>query len=108
MVHFPGSCMALLRSTPVMGGPLTSAQRQGCPRVLTALQHASLGGTGLMKDETAGLHGNSCTRAEKKVLGHAWPAAMPSKPTDNASMTRQTLAMVILVAEPDFMATLTK
>ncbi|KAL8171470.1 hypothetical protein V2J09_023274 [Rumex salicifolius] len=42
-----GSCIAMLRSTPEIGGPLTSIQRQDWPKVLIALQHASLGGMGL-------------------------------------------------------------
>lgn len=57
-VHLSGSCMAMLRSTPDMGGPLTSTHRQGWPRALRALQQALLGGMGL-KGATAALHGIS-------------------------------------------------
>ena len=37
VVHLSGSWRAMLRSTPEIGGPLTSKQRLGCPIVLTAL-----------------------------------------------------------------------
>lgn len=70
--HLSGSCKAMLRSTPDIGGPLTRTHKQGCPRVLTALQQVSLGGTG-PNGETAVLHGISCTSAEKNVLLHVLP-----------------------------------
>lgn len=47
VAHFSGSCSAILRSTPEIGGPLTSTQRQGWPRALMEAQQASLGGMGL-------------------------------------------------------------
>lgn len=84
---------------------MTTSQRQGCPRVLTALQQASLGRAGL-KGATAGLHGISCSRAKKKVLVHAWPAAWPANPTASSSITTQALAMVVLVAPPASMTRL--
>ncbi|WCJ18972.1 hypothetical protein M5689_001285 [Euphorbia peplus] len=56
-------------STPEMGGPLTRTHKQGCPKDLTAVQQASLGGIGL-KGATAALHGIICTNAEKNVLPH--------------------------------------
>lgn len=67
MVHLSGSCEAILRSTPEIGGPLTRTHRHGWPKPLRALQHASFGGIGL-NGATAALHGISCTSAEKKVL----------------------------------------
>lgn len=48
----------MLRSTPDIGGPLTSTQRQGWPKALSAVQQVSLGGMGL-KGITAGLQGIS-------------------------------------------------
>lgn len=70
-VHLSGSCIAMFRSTPAMGGPLTSVHKQGWPRVLTALQHASLGGMGL-KGATAALQGTNWTSAAKNVLPQGW------------------------------------
>lgn len=70
--HLSGSCKAMLRSTPDIGGPLTRTHKQGCPKVLTALQQVSLGGIGLNGD-TAVLHGISCTSAEKNVLPQVCP-----------------------------------
>lgn len=67
----------MLRSTPDIGGPLTSTHKQGCPKVLTALQHVSLGGIGL-NGETAVLHGISCTSAEKNVLPQVRPWPCPT------------------------------
>ena len=57
----------MFRSTPEMGGPLTSTHKQGWPRALSELQQASLGGMGL-KGATAALQGISWMSAEKKVL----------------------------------------
>ncbi|CAA0820730.1 SURP and G-patch domain-containing protein 1-like protein [Striga hermonthica] len=68
-VHFSGSCIAMARSTPEIGGPLTSTQRQGCPRALTESQQDSVGGLGL-KGDTAARQGMSWTSAEKNVLPH--------------------------------------
>lgn len=48
----------MLRSTPDMGGPLMSTQRQGWPKALRVLQQVSLGGMGL-KGTTAALQGIS-------------------------------------------------
>lgn len=67
VMHFSGSCDAILRSTPEIGGPLTRTHKHGWPKAFRALQHASLGGMGL-KGATAALQGMSCTSAEKKVL----------------------------------------
>ncbi|XP_019154754.1 PREDICTED: probable ribosome-binding factor A, chloroplastic isoform X2 [Ipomoea nil] len=53
-----GSSIAMFRSTPEMGGPLTSTHKQGWPRALRAAQQASLGGIGL-KGATAALQGMS-------------------------------------------------
>lgn len=72
MVHLAGSWRAMFRSTPEMGGPLMSRQRQGWPSALMALQQVSLGKIGL-KGATAALQGMSCTSAEKKVLPHLCP-----------------------------------
>lgn len=71
-MHFSGSCKAMARSTPEMGGPFTSTQRQGWPRALMEAQQASVGGMGL-KGATAALQGMSWTRAEKNVLPQGWP-----------------------------------
>lgn len=68
-LHFSGSCMAMLRSTPEIGGPLTRTHKQGWPRTLIALQQASFGGMGL-NGATDARQGISCTNAEKKVLPH--------------------------------------
>ncbi|KAK2386361.1 putative lipid-transfer protein DIR1 precursor [Trifolium repens] len=67
VVHFSGSCEAMLRSTPEIGGPLTRTHKHGWPKALRALQQASFGGIGL-KGATAALQGMSCTSAEKNVL----------------------------------------
>lgn len=48
----------MFRSTPDIGGPLTSTHKQGWPRALMALQQASLGGMG-WKGATAALQGMS-------------------------------------------------
>jgi len=69
VVHLSGSCEAMLRSTPEIGGPVTRTHKQGCPNVLRALQHASVGGMEL-KGATAALQGMSCTSEEKNVLLH--------------------------------------
>lgn len=61
----------MFRSMPAMGGPLARVHKQGCPRVLMALQQASLGGMGL-KGATAALQGISWISAEKKVLPQGW------------------------------------
>ena len=80
VVHLSGSCEAMLRSTPEIGGPLTRTHKQGCPNALRALQHASLGGMEL-NGATAALQGMSCTSAEKNVLVHALLSTSATKPT---------------------------
>ncbi|XVE76687.1 hypothetical protein DITRI_Ditri13aG0001500 [Diplodiscus trichospermus] len=90
--HFSGSCMAIFRSTPDMGGPFMRTHRQGCPRVLMALQQGSLGGMGL-KGATAALQGISCTRAEKNVLPQALPSPCSSKPVRTNTRTKHGRAL---------------
>lgn len=80
--------MAMERSTPEMGGPLTSTQRQGWPRTLRAVQQASFGGMGL-NGATDARHGISCTNAEKNVLPQGNPA-LPCTITPSTTTTTTT------------------
>lgn len=85
-VHFSGSWMAMPRSTPEIGGPLTSTHRQGCPSALMEAQQASVGGMGL-KGATADRQGMSWTRAEKNVL----PQGCPELSCTNAAAITTTI-----------------
>ncbi|PHU30151.1 hypothetical protein BC332_02244 [Capsicum chinense] len=71
-VHLSGSCKAMFRSTPEIGGPLTRTHRHGCPNALMDAQHASLGGMGLngMTDCLQGYQVKKATfRPYEDVLG---------------------------------------
>lgn len=70
--------MAKSRSTPAIGGPLTSTHKQGWPRLLTALQQATVGGMG-RNGATDGLQGISLTREEKKVKLQVSPLLRSAK-----------------------------
>ncbi|KAA0048323.1 putative ribosome-binding factor A [Cucumis melo var. makuwa] len=70
--------MANSRSTPVIGGPLTSTHKQGWPRVLTALQQATVGGMG-RNGATDGLQGINLAREEKKVKLQVSPLPFSTK-----------------------------
>lgn len=53
------------------------SQRQGWPRFFTTLQQGLLGGIG-PNGATAGMHGYSCTSAEKNEPGHG-PSAVTGR-----------------------------
>lgn len=90
-VHLSGSSRAMFLSTPEIGGPFTRTHKHGCPRVLMALQQASLGGM-VLKGARAALHGISWTIAEKNVLPQVSPSpfcttlAVTSRSTNIASV----------------------